>query len=236
MMGLGVGRGGGRLMKKRFIPWMLLCLFSALATRVAAKDLELQGKTLISQKPPFTMSLPSESRLVHSFTQDNPGASSQTRGYLLIRTKGKEAEEMFILQVSDRTNPQAEPITAPPLKPYTEKRMYLHEKSEKQGIPREVMIQLMAWNPDAPSLEPVVKKGIVIPRHWTLQGQCLCLHPPDHAILIRYSRDANSFGLKVSEKGDSWNRDTLVGNEKKAYEMFRKTFLEMVDSLSFKSR
>jgi len=224
-------------MKKRFIPWMLLCLFSTLATRVTAKDLELQGRTLISQKPPFTINLPSEFRLVHSFTQDHPGASSQTRGYLLVRTKGKEAEEMFILQVSDRTNPQAEPMTAPPLKPYTEKRMYVHEKSMKgRDIPLDVMVQLMAWNPDAASLEPVLKKGIVIPAHWALQGQCLYLHPPDHAILMRYSRDVTSFGLKVSEKGDSWNRDTLAGNEKKAYEMFRKTFLEMVDSLSIKSR
>jgi hypothetical protein len=236
-MCLGAERGGDRLMKRWLIPWTLLFLVSTLATRVAAKDVELQGKTLISQQPPFTMSLPSEFRLVHSFTQDNPGASSQTRGYLLIRTKGKEAEEMFILQISDRTNPQAEPITAPPLKPYTGKRMYLHERSKKGGdFPLEIMVQLMAWNPDAPSLGPVVKKGIVIPPHWALQGQCLYLHPPDHAILIRYSRDVNSFGLKVSEKGDSWNRDTLAGNEKKAYEAFRKTFVEMIDSLSIKSR
>ena len=31
---------------------------------------------------------------------------------------------MLIVQIADKTNPQAGPMTVPPLKPYTEKRVY----------------------------------------------------------------------------------------------------------------
>lgn len=222
-------------MKRLIVLWTLFSLTGLWIGSAAAKDLEVLGKRLVSQRPPFEMNLPAGFRLIHSFVQDNPKESSQTRVFLLVKARDKEAEEMLVLQISDRTNPQAGPITAPPLKPYTEKRMYLMEKVKRQEVPADLMVQLMAWNPDAPSLEPVIKKGIAIPSRWALQGQCLFVLPPDHAVLFRYSKDARSLGVKVSEEGDAWNRDTLTGNEKKACEAFKKMFMEMVESISIKN-
>ena len=56
-------------MKK--IIFVLLCFIFAIGTIVnaAQKDLEIQGKKLTSQKPPFTLTLPSEFNLVHSFSR-----------------------------------------------------------------------------------------------------------------------------------------------------------------------
>src|SRR4030042_4301360 len=112
-------------MKKILI--LLIGLVAWIWTTVAfaAKDLEIKGRQLISQKPPFTLTLPSEFRLIHSFSHENPGENSLTRVYFLVQEKNKQVEEMLILKIGDRTNPQAEPIQAPSLKPYTEKRMYL---------------------------------------------------------------------------------------------------------------
>ena len=148
------------------------------------KDLEIQGKKLVSQKPPFTLTLPSEFISIHSFAHENPKENSVTRVYFLVKTKGKQVEEMLILQIADKTNPQAGPMSVPPLKPYIEKRLYSKGEIKKGELEVDYLIQLMAWNPDAPSLQPIVKKGIVIPSHWALQGQFLfiyqgecCLHP-----------------------------------------------------------
>jgi len=210
-----------------FIAWTI-----ALAD---GKDLEIQGKKLISQKPPFTMMLPSEFHSVHSFSHENPGESSATRVKFFVRTKGKQVEEMFIVQISDKTNPQAGPIAVPPLKPYIEKRMYLKDRIKKGELVIDYLIQLMAWNPDAASLQPIVKIGIIIPSLWALQGQFLFVYQGEHAVFIRYSKDANSFGFKTSEEGDKWNRGPISGNEKKAYETFQKTFIEMMNSIQIKS-
>lgn len=198
---------------------------------IARKDLEVQGKKLVSLKPPFTMSLPSEYRLYHFLSHDNPGESSLTRVYFYFKTKEKKAEEMFIVQVSDKTNPQAAPMTAPPLKPYAEQRMYSKSKVKKGDLEIEFLTQLMAWNPDAPSLQPILKKGISIPHHWALQGQFLFLYLGEHGVFVRFSRDVNTFGMKVSGEGKDWNKDGLSGNEKKVYETFEKNFMEMVNSI-----
>ena len=56
----------------------------------------------------------------------------------------------------------------------------------------------------------------------------------EHAVLIKYSKEVQSFGVKVSEKEDDWKKDSLSGNEKRAYESFQKVFLGMVDSITFK--
>ena len=101
--------------------FILLLAATALAN-AARKELEVQGKKLVSQKPPFTLTLPSEFDLVHSFSHENPRQSSLTRVYFFVKTKGKQVEEMLILQIADKTSPQAGPMTAAPLKPYTEKR------------------------------------------------------------------------------------------------------------------
>jgi hypothetical protein len=54
-------------------------------------------------------------------------------------------------------------------------------------------------------------------------------------VLVRYSRDVNTFGLKVSETGEKWDRGSISGNEQKVYEVFRKGFLEMIDSIQIKN-
>lgn len=201
----------------------------------AEKDFEIKGKRLISQKPPFTLTLPSELRLVHSFSHPNPGENSLTRVYILVKAKEGQMEEMLILQIADKTNPQAGPMTIPPLKPYTEKRMYLKDRKKKGDMEIDYLIQLMAWNPDAPSLQPIVKKGVAIPSQWALQGQLLFSYQAEHAVFVRYSKDINSFGLRISGEGRKWERESISGNEKRAYEFFRTEFIRMIDSISIRN-
>jgi hypothetical protein len=222
-------------MKRMIISFLMIIVLTWATVPAAAKDVEVKGKQLISQKPPFTFTLPSEFRLIHSFSQEYPEENSLTRAYFLIKEKNKQVEEMLILQIGDRTNPQAEPIQAPSLKPYTEKRMYLKDKKKKGGIEAEYLLQLMAWNPDASSLRPIREKGLKIPSRWAMQGQFLFNYVGEHVVLVRYSRDVNTLGLKVSETGEKWNRGSISGNEKRAYEAFRKSFLEMVDSIQVKN-
>jgi hypothetical protein len=126
-------------------------------------------------------------------------------------------------------------MQAPSLKPYTEKRMYLKDKKKKGALQVDYLLQLMAWNADASSLQPIRKKGITIPSHWAMQGQFLFNYLGEHAVLVRYSRDVNTFGLKVSETGKNWERGSISGNEQRVYEVFRKGFLEMVDSIQIKN-
>jgi len=222
-------------MKKIIIGLFCLILVTGAIADAAQKDLEIQGKKLISQKPPFTITLPTEFNLVHSFSHENPGESSLTRIYFLVKPNGKKVEEMLILQIADKTNPQAGPMTAFPLKPYIEERMYQKSKIKKGELEINYLIQLMAWNPNAPSLQPLLKKGIVIPSHWALQGQFLFIYQGEHALLIRYSKDVNAFGNKVSEKGEDWGKGSISGNEKRAYETFQKMFMEMIDSIQIKN-
>ena len=222
-------------MKRYFIGWMGVLLLLGTVGNCFGKDLEIKGKQFISQKPPFTMSLPSEYRLIHSFSHDNPAESSLTRAYFFIKEKEKIAEEMFIVQISDKTNPQALPMTAPLLKPYTEKRMYSKAKVKKGDLEIEHLTQLMAWNPEAGSLQPIVKKGITIPSHWALQGQLQFIYLGEHSVFVRYSKDVNSFGLKVSVEGKDWDRDAVSRNEKKVYETFQKSFMGIVNSITIKN-
>ena len=86
-----------------------------------------------------------------------------------------------------------------------------------------------------PSLQPIVKKGVRIPSHWALQYQFLFQPQLEHAVFIRYSKDIHSFGLKVSDEGKSWDKESISGNEKKVYEIFQKTVSEMIESLSLKN-
>jgi len=223
-------------MRKIIIALIGLILVTGATASAAQKDLEVQGKKLVSQKPPFTLTLPSEFNLVHSFSHENSGENSLTRVYFLVKPKGKQVEEMLILQIADKTNPQAGPMTVTPLKPYTEKRLYSKGKVKRGGLEMDYLIQLMAWNPDAPSLQPIVKKGLIIPSRWALQGQFLFLYQGEHAVFFRYSKDINSFGIKVSEKGDDWGKGLISGNEKRVYEIFQKTYIEMMDSIQIKNQ
>jgi hypothetical protein len=217
--------------RKIFLTFLVLVLFPWTSAGAGEKDLEVQGKRLVSLKPPFTLTSPSELNLVYSFSQENPGVNSLTRVYFLVKAKGKQVEEMLILQIADKANPRAGPMAAPPLKPYTEERMYSKGRTKKGEVEGDHLIQLMAWNPDAPSLQPIVKKGIIIPPHWALQGQFLFPYQTEHVILIRYSRDVRTFGLKISEEEKAWRKGSISGNEKRAYEIFQKSFLEMVGSI-----
>lgn len=218
-------------MRKIFASLFCLVLVSTALANAAQKELEVQGKKLFSRKPPLTLTLPSEFDLVHSFSHENPGENSTTRVYFLAKTKEKQVEEMLILQIADRIGPPVVPMTVPPLRPYTEKRMYVKDRVRKAGVTIDYLIQVMAWNPDAPSLQPMVKKGVIIPSHWALQGQFQFAYHGEHAVSIRYSRDVNSFGMKITDAGDGWQKASISGNEKRAYELFQKRFLEMIDTL-----
>ncbi len=55
------------------------------------------------------MSLPSEFRLIHSSSRANPTENSLTRAYFLVKAKEKEVEEMLIVEIADKTDPQAGP-------------------------------------------------------------------------------------------------------------------------------
>jgi len=220
-------------MRKILILLMLL-LFLSCGPVTKEKDLEIDGRQLTSRKPLFTLTLPTELQLAHSSTVEYPNESSLTRSYFFIKEREKQIEEMLIIQIADKTNPQAEAMTVPPLKPETTKRMYSNGKIKKGGLEVEYLIQLMAWNPVAPSLQPIVKQGIVIPPHWALQGQFLFLYQGEHAVFFRYSKDMNSFGMKISEKGDDWGRGVISGNQKEVYEIFQNNFMQMMDSIQVK--
>jgi len=222
-----------KAMKKTIITLICLILATGVLAKAAQKELEVQGKKLISQKPPFTLTLPFGFVLVYSYSHENPEENSLTRVYFLVKTNGKQIEEMLILQIADKTNPQAGPMSVAPLKPYIEKRSYLKGKMKKMEL--DYLIQLMAWNPDAPSLQPIKQKGFVTPSSWALQGQFLFLYQGEHAVFFRFSKDVNSFGMKVSGKGDDWEKGLISGNEKKVYETFRNTFMEMIDSIQIKN-
>jgi hypothetical protein len=218
-------------MRKIIVTIFCVILVTMALAIAAQKEVEVQRKKIISQKPPFTLALPSEFELVHSFSHENPGERSLTRVYFFVKTQGKQVEEMLILQIADKTDPQAGPMTAAPLEPYTVKRLYSKEKVKKGKFEVDYLIQSMAWNPDAPSLRAMVKRGLVIPSHWALQGQFLFLYRGEGAVSIRYSKDANSFGMKVSQGGREWEKASISGNEKRVYEAFQKTFLQIIDTL-----
>jgi hypothetical protein len=224
-------------MKKIIIFWISIAMVLILQSVAipAPKDLEIQGKKLVSQKPPFTFILPSELRSIHSFSQEHPDENSITRAYFFIKEKNRYVEEMLIVQIADKINPQAGPMTAHQLKPYTEKRMYSKSKIKKAELEVDYLIQLMAWNPEALSLQAIISKGVTIPRHLALQGQFLFFFLGEHAVYIRYSKDVNASEVKVSEEGDRWNKDSISGNEKKVYETFKKNFMEMMDSIQIKN-
>jgi hypothetical protein len=221
---------------RKILILLMVFLFLSCGPATEEKDLEIDGRQLTSRKPPFTLTLPSELQLAHSSTVEYPNESSLTRSYFFIKEKEKQIEEMLIIQIADKTNPQAEAMTAPPLKPETTKRTYSNGKIKKGGLEVDYLIQWMAWNPVAPSLQPIVKKGIVIPPHWALQGQFLFLYRGEHAVFFRHSKDIHSFGMKISEKGDDWGKGVISDNEKKAYEIFQNNFMQMMDSIQIKNQ
>ncbi len=220
--------------RKLFLPVLAFVLVVWTTACAPKKDLEIEGNKLISRKPPFSITLPSNVDLIHYFSQEHPEQSSLTRVYFFVKTKEKQVEEMLILQIADRTNPQAGPMDAPPLKPYTEKRSYLRGKIKKGELEVEYLIQCMGWNPDAPSLQPIVGKGFLIPPRLALQGQFLFLYQGEHAVFLRYSKDITSFGIRISEKGDDWEKGVISGNENRVYENFGKSFMQTLDSIDFK--
>ena len=230
------GRSLRHTVKKTIVALFCFLLATGAVADAAQVDLEIQGRTLVSQKPPFTLTLPSELDLVYSFSHENPGENSLTRVYFLAKTKEKQIEQMLILQIADRTGPPLGPMTVSALRPYAEKRMFVKDRVRKGELTIDYLIQLMAWNPEAPSLQPLLRKGIIMPSHWALQGQFQFLYQAEHAVSFRYSRDVNSFGMKVSDGGDGWERDSIAGNEKKVYEVFRSALLEMIDSIRIITR
>jgi hypothetical protein len=221
---------------KRIMVILLAAIFMYCSqTFDAEKLLDIKGNRLISYKPPLQLVLPSELRLVHSLSADHPRESSRTRAYLLIKEQKKQVEEMLILQIAEKTNPQAEPMTVPPLKPSSEEQMYFKGQLKKEQRQIDYLSQLMIWNPEAATLKPLIEKGFVVPAHLALQGQILFLYDTDHAVLLWYSRDVQTFGMKVSERDDHWKKGSVSGNEKKAVDAFQKSLLTMIESIQFKT-
>ena len=220
---------------KKFLVLIIIFVVICSYAMAAEKELEVQGKKLMSRMPPFTLNLPAELRLVHSSAVEYPKENSRTRAYFFIREKSKQVEQMLIVQIADRTNPMAELMSVPPLKPDTEKGLYVKGKLNREKVEVDYLIQLIAWNPGAPSLEPIVKKGLSIPSHLALQGQFMFIYSGEHAVFMRYSKDVGSFGMKVSGKGADWNKAAISGNQKKAVEAFQKDFMGAIDSLTFKT-
>jgi hypothetical protein len=215
--------------RKMMTHFIIILFFGTFLSGCAGVGVGLKEGQLISQKPPFRLPLASEFRLADSF--EHPGENSNTRAYIYIKVRDRQIEEMFILQIADRTNPEAGPITAPSLRPYGEQNMYLKDKIRRGEVEGDYLIQIMAWNPKTSSLQGVVEKGFIIPSHLALQGQFQFIYQKDHAVSIRYSRDVNSFGLKVSEEGEKWIKDSISGSEKQAYEIFKESFLKMINSV-----
>jgi len=197
----------------------------------AGKDIDIQGKRLISQRPPFSFNLPSELQWIYASSAEHPSENSRTRTAFFIRENRNRIEEMLIIQIADKTNPQAGPIVVPPLKPFNEKRMYTKGKIKKGKAEVEYLTQLMAWNPEAPSLQPIIKKGLLLSSQWALQCQFLLQPQAEHAVFIRYSKDVQSFGPQVSGEGRNWDKESISGNEKKICEAFQKMATDMIDSL-----
>ncbi len=220
-------------MKKFVIAWILLPWIVFSLAVAAEKEMEVRGKELIAHSPDFTMTLPSELRWVHTASTDYPEASSRTRVYFFVKEKNKQVLELLIIQIAERTNPQAEPISVPPLKPVSEDTMYSMGRLKKRDREIDYLVQLMGWDPKAASLQPLVKAGLSIPPHLALQGQGLFVYNLDQAVLVRFSKDAQSFGIKVSDQGEKWKKSSLAGNERKASETFQKTFLDMMQSITF---
>jgi hypothetical protein len=217
-------------MKRQMMTQIIIVLLAgAFLSASAAARVEIKEGRLTSQKPPFRLPLGSEFRLVDSF--ENPGENSNTRAYVYVKEKNRQIEEMFILQIANRTNPQAGPITAPSLRAYGKDNLYLKDKITRGEVELDYLIQIMTWNPKAPSLQAVVKKGFTIPYRLALQGQFQFIYEKEHAVSIRYSRDVNSFGLEVSDDGNKWVKDSMSGNENQAYEIFKESFLKMINSM-----
>ena len=200
--------------------------------RAAERELEVHEVKLTLRQPALQLTLPSPFLLVHSLSQDRPRQSSRTRVFLLVNEKKKKVEELLLLQVAERTNPQAEPITAPALSPSSEETLYFRTRMKKEGRDLDLLIQLMALNPEAKLLEPVRQKGFSVPSHLALQGQSLFVYDLDHAVFLWYSKDIHTLGFRVSDQEDRWKRAKLSGNEKKAVDTFQKCFMSMVDSIT----
>jgi hypothetical protein len=219
---------------KKYIIALASVLLVFCTRETPEKNLKVQGQNLVSNVPAFTIALPSPFQLVDSSSTDYPEKSSMTRVYLLVNEKKKEVEQLLIVQIADKTDPQAEPMSVPRLTSDTDMKLYLKNRVIKEKTEIEYLIQLISWNPQSPSLQPIIKREIGIPVHWALQGQILFSYGGEHAVFIKYSRDVNSFGMKVSEKGESWDKESISGNETKVYEAFQKDFTGMIDSLTFK--
>ena len=215
---------------------ILFVVLIASSVLAAGKDVEVRERTLTSETPPFLVTLPSDLQLVYFESAEHAAENSRTRTFFLAREAGKRVEEMLVVQIADRTNPQAGPMVAPPLKPYGEKRLYLKGKIKKDGVEVDSLIQLMAWNPDASSLQPVIRKGLKIPSHWALQAQVLFQPQVESAVFLRYSRDIHSFGVKVSDEEKAWDKESISGSEKKVYDSFRQAASSMIESLRLQNR
>ena len=213
----------------------VLILVTSIPASGANKEPRLDGKRLVSQKPAFTLALPSSLRLMHSSTSRFPEQSSLTRSYVCMSERNKQVEELLIFQVAERTDPQAEPITVPPLRPSADERMYSKGRIKKERRDVDFMVQLMAWNPLAPSLQPIRKAGFTIPSHLALQGQILFVYDIDHAVLVWYSRDVHSFGLNVSEREASWKKGSMGRTENNVLDQFQETMTEMMNSIRIPS-
>jgi hypothetical protein len=210
-----------------------LLFFAGSICTSAEREVDLRDKRLFSKTPPFSLLLPTPFRLVQSLTSEHPEQSSRTRAYFLITEKARKVEGLILLQIAQRTDPRADPMTAPPLRPSSEERTYSKGNVKQDGREIAFLVQLMKWNPSAPALKPIVQQGFLIPSHLALQGQFQLVYDQDHAVLVWYSRDVQSFGWKVSDRVNAWEKGILSGSEKRAVQAFEKSFLAIIKSMTF---
>jgi len=220
-------------MKKLVSLWILLSWIVLPFAVAAEKEVEIRGQELVVQSPSFTMTLPAEMRLAHSTSADYPTENSRTRVYFFVKEKNRHVEALLIIQIAERTNPKAEPISVPPLKSLSTEAVYSTGRLKKGEREIDYLLQLIGWDPQASSLQPITGAGFMIPPHFALQGQGLFVHNLDQAVQIRFSKDVQTFGVKVSEKGDRWKRSSLAGDEKKVSQVFQKIFMDMIQSITF---
>jgi len=217
-------------MSRKTIPYLILAMFlGILFGGCSTSIVEVKKDQLISSKPSFSLLLPAEFKLMN--TLENPGENSFTRAYIYIKEKDKHVQEMLILQIAAQTNSKAGPMTAPPLSPYTEERMYEMDKIKKGGLELAYLIQSMGWNAKASFFEPILRQGVLIPAHLALQGQIQFVYQGKYAVSIRYSRDVNSFSLPVSGDIKKWNKDSISGNEEQVLKSFKESFMKVMDSV-----
>ena len=100
--------------------------------------------------------------------------------------------------------------------------MYSKGQVKKEERQIDYLSQLMTWNPEAATLKPLIEKGFVVPAHLHFRDKSCFFTIRTMPCFLWYSRDVQTFGMKVSDRDDYWKKGSISGNEKKGCGCFRK--------------